>query len=59
MEVNDEMVEIEAFKTTLLFIYNTYKTKNVELTGDSALAVLYIGIDRLEQARTEGVALYA
>ena len=38
------MVEIEAFKTTLRFIYNG--CKNVELTGESALAVLYIGIDQ-------------
>ena len=36
------MVEIDALKTTLLFIYSTYK--NVELTGESALPVLYIGI---------------
>ena len=41
IEVNDPKVEIDAFKTALLFIYNAYK--NVELTGDSALAVLYIG----------------
>ena len=42
IEVKDEMVEIDALKTTLRFIYNAYK--NVELTGESALSVLYIGI---------------
>ena len=42
IEVKDERVEIDALKTALLFIYNAYK--KVELTGESALAVLYIGI---------------
>ena len=41
IEVTDERVEIEALKTTLQSIYSSYK--NVKLTGDSALAVLYIG----------------
>ena len=36
------MVEIDAFKTMLFFIYNAYK--NVILTSESALTVLYIGI---------------
>ena len=35
-------MKIDALRTTLLFIYNAYK--NVELTGESALGVLYIGI---------------
>ena len=39
--MTDERVEIEALKTTLRSIYSSYK--NVKLTGDSALAVLYIG----------------
>ena len=39
--MTDKNVDIDAFATTLRFIYNGYK--NVELTGDSALAVLYIG----------------
>ena len=43
--MKDERVEIDAFRIVLLFIYNAYK--NVELTGDSALAVLYIGIDSI------------
>ena len=42
IEVKDERVEIDALKTALLFIYNAYK--KMELTGESALAVLYIGI---------------
>ena len=42
IEVKDEKVEIDALKKTFLFIYNAYK--NVELTGESALAVLYIGM---------------
>lgn len=40
--MTDERVEIEALKTTIRSIYNSYK--NVKLTCDSALAVLYIGI---------------
>ena len=42
IEIKDERVEIDALKTALLFIYNAYR--KVELTGESALAVLYIGI---------------
>ena len=42
IEVKDERVEIDALKTALLSIYNAYR--KVELTGESALAVLYIGI---------------
>ena len=42
IEIKDERVEIDALKTVLLFIYNAYR--KVELTGESALAVLYIGI---------------
>ena len=42
--MKDEMVEIDAFTTTLLFIYNAYKNVKLELTDESALAVLYIGI---------------
>lgn len=42
VEVRDEMVEIDAFKITLLFIYSGYK--NVEMTGEAALSVLYICI---------------
>ena len=36
------MVEIDAFRTMLVFCNSAYK--NVVLTGESALAVLYIGI---------------
>lgn len=46
VEVNDDWIEVDAFKTTLRFIYSAYK--NVELTGESALAVLYIGKHWLE-----------
>ena len=42
IEIKDERVEVDALKTALLFIYNAYR--KVELTGESALAVLYIGI---------------
>ena len=42
VEIKDEMVEIDAFKTMILFCNNS--CKNVRLTGDSALPVLYIGI---------------
>ena len=50
MEVNDEQVDIDAFKTALLFVYNGYK--NVVLTSESVQAVLYIGMrwsETLEQ----------
>ena len=36
------MVEVDAFKTMLLFCNNAYK--NVKLKRGSALSVLYIGI---------------
>ena len=39
--VNDEQVDIDAFRTALLFIYNGYK--NVFLTTETVQAVLYIG----------------
>lgn len=45
IEMKDEKIEIDAFKIALLFIYNAYK--GVELTGETALSVLYIGIFKL------------
>ena len=42
VEVKDGMVEIDAFKTMILFCNSAFK--NINLTGDLALPVLYIGI---------------
>ena len=49
--VNDERVDIDAFRTALLFIYNGYK--NVFLTTENVQAVLYIGTISLKTIKSE------
>lgn len=41
IDVNDENVDIDSFRTMLKFVYNAYE--NVDMNGESALGVLYIG----------------